>query len=216
MTLSTDLPIGAVLDEIGRRAPRTRVSSSRRGAAGRGQEHDRAAAARVATMVRRQGPGRRAAARRHPRRGDTHGRAAQRAGGRSRRVAHARRHQRLQGHAHRGRDRGCPHADAPLGCRAHRTCRRSSSTSSTNAASTPTSVWRSRSTHVPRCIRSFASLVMSATLDGAAVARLLDDAPIIECAHRQYPIATTYLGATSAIVRRRPRRPGHAARAARG
>ena len=41
-------------------------------------------------------------------------------------------------------------------------------------------------------------LVMSATLDGAAVARLLDGAPIIECVHRQYPIATTYLGATSA------------------
>jgi ATP-dependent helicase HrpB len=41
-------------------------------------------------------------------------------------------------------------------------------------------------------------LVMSATLDGAAVARLLDDAPIIECVHRQYPVATTYVGATSA------------------
>ena len=41
-------------------------------------------------------------------------------------------------------------------------------------------------------------VVMSATLDGAAVARLLDDAPIIECVHRQYPITTTYLAATSA------------------
>ena len=41
-------------------------------------------------------------------------------------------------------------------------------------------------------------VVMSATLDGAAVASLLDDAPIIECAHRQYPITTTHLAATSA------------------
>ena len=41
-------------------------------------------------------------------------------------------------------------------------------------------------------------VVMSATLDGAAVANLLDGAPIIECTHRQYPIATSYLGATSA------------------
>jgi ATP-dependent helicase HrpB len=41
-------------------------------------------------------------------------------------------------------------------------------------------------------------VVMSATLDGAAVARLLDDAPIIECTHRQHPIETTYLASTSA------------------
>ena len=41
-------------------------------------------------------------------------------------------------------------------------------------------------------------VVMSATLDGAAVARLLDNAPIIECTHRQFPIATTYLGSPSA------------------
>ena len=50
---------------------------------------------------------------------------------------------------------------------------------------------------------------MSATLDGARSPALLDDAPIIECAHRQYPIATTYLGADVRSVRRRPRRPGH-------
>ncbi|HUP72281.1 MAG TPA: ATP-dependent helicase HrpB [Acidimicrobiales bacterium] len=41
-------------------------------------------------------------------------------------------------------------------------------------------------------------VVMSATLDGAAVARLLDDAPVIECTHRQHPIETTYLASTSA------------------
>ena len=53
-------------------------------------------------------------------------------------------------------------------------------------------------------------LVMSATLDGAAVARLLDGAPIIECAHRQYPIATTYLAAPSATFD-----AGHVAEATR-
>jgi ATP-dependent helicase HrpB len=37
-------------------------------------------------------------------------------------------------------------------------------------------------------------LVMSATLDGAAVARLLDDAPVIESHGRMHPVATSYLG----------------------
>ena len=37
-------------------------------------------------------------------------------------------------------------------------------------------------------------LVMSATLDGAAVARLLDDAPVIESRGRAYPVETRYLG----------------------
>jgi len=37
-------------------------------------------------------------------------------------------------------------------------------------------------------------LVMSATLDGAAVARLLDGAPVIESLGRMYPVATRYLG----------------------
>ncbi|MFN3514671.1 MAG: ATP-dependent helicase HrpB [Phenylobacterium sp.] len=37
-------------------------------------------------------------------------------------------------------------------------------------------------------------LVMSATLDGAAVARLLDDAPVIESHGRAYPVETRYLG----------------------
>ena len=36
-------------------------------------------------------------------------------------------------------------------------------------------------------------VVMSATLDGATVAALLHDAPIIQCAHQRYPIATTYM-----------------------
>jgi ATP-dependent helicase HrpB len=40
-------------------------------------------------------------------------------------------------------------------------------------------------------------VVMSATLDGAAVAQLLDHAPIVECTHRQYPVTTTYLGSPS-------------------
>jgi ATP-dependent helicase HrpB len=37
-------------------------------------------------------------------------------------------------------------------------------------------------------------LVMSATLDGAAVARLLDDAPVVESQGRAYPVDIRYLG----------------------
>ncbi|WP_163366900.1 hypothetical protein, partial [Klebsiella aerogenes] len=37
-------------------------------------------------------------------------------------------------------------------------------------------------------------LVMSATLDGARVARLLGDAPVIESEGRAYPVETRYLG----------------------
>ncbi|MFN3857908.1 MAG: ATP-dependent helicase HrpB [Caulobacter sp.] len=37
-------------------------------------------------------------------------------------------------------------------------------------------------------------LVMSATLDGAAVARLLDDAPVVESEGRAWPVETRYLG----------------------
>jgi ATP-dependent helicase HrpB len=37
-------------------------------------------------------------------------------------------------------------------------------------------------------------LVMSATLDGAAVGRLLDDAPLIESQGRAFPVETRYLG----------------------
>jgi ATP-dependent helicase HrpB len=37
-------------------------------------------------------------------------------------------------------------------------------------------------------------LVMSATLDGAAVARLLDDAPVVESQGRTFPVETRYLG----------------------
>jgi ATP-dependent helicase HrpB len=37
-------------------------------------------------------------------------------------------------------------------------------------------------------------LIMSATLDGAAVARLLDDAPLVTAAGRVFPVATRYAG----------------------
>src|ERR1700712_3680274 len=37
-------------------------------------------------------------------------------------------------------------------------------------------------------------LVMSATLDGAAVARLLGDAPVVESQGRMFPVDTRYLG----------------------
>src|SRR4029079_15700155 len=43
-------------------------------------------------------------------------------------------------------------------------------------------------------------LVMSATLDGARVSRLLDDAPVIESHGSAHPVATRYLG-------RDPRQP---------
>jgi ATP-dependent helicase HrpB len=42
-------------------------------------------------------------------------------------------------------------------------------------------------------------LVMSATLDGARVARLLGDAPVIESQGRSYPVATRYLGRDPAL-----------------
>ena len=42
-------------------------------------------------------------------------------------------------------------------------------------------------------------LVMSATIDGAAVARLLDAAPVIESHGRTFPVATCYLGRDPAL-----------------
>jgi ATP-dependent helicase HrpB len=42
-------------------------------------------------------------------------------------------------------------------------------------------------------------LVMSATLDGARVARLLGEAPVVESQGRQYPVETRYLGRDPAL-----------------
>ena len=42
-------------------------------------------------------------------------------------------------------------------------------------------------------------VVMSATLDGARVARLLADAPVVESRGRQYPVETRYLGRDPAL-----------------
>ncbi len=42
-------------------------------------------------------------------------------------------------------------------------------------------------------------LVMSATLDGAAVARLMGDAPVIESLGRVYPVETRYLGRSDTL-----------------
>ena len=42
-------------------------------------------------------------------------------------------------------------------------------------------------------------LVMSATLDGAAVARLLDDAPVVESHGRAFPVETRHLGRDPAV-----------------
>ncbi len=46
-------------------------------------------------------------------------------------------------------------------------------------------------------------IVMSATLDGEAVARLLDDAPILTSAGRSYPVETRYLPVASNFARDR-------------
>src|SRR5204863_7415891 len=42
-------------------------------------------------------------------------------------------------------------------------------------------------------------LVMSATLDGARVGRLLGDAPLIESAGRAFPVDTRYLGRDAGV-----------------
>ncbi len=43
-------------------------------------------------------------------------------------------------------------------------------------------------------------LVMSATLDGAAVARMLDDAPIITAAGKLFPVTTRYVGRSAPVL----------------
>ena len=50
-------------------------------------------------------------------------------------------------------------------------------------------------------------LAMSATAETARISQLLDDAPVIEASHRQFPVDVRYLGG--------PAEPGNAARAAR-
>ena len=55
-------------------------------------------------------------------------------------------------------------------------------------------------------------LVMSATLDGAAVARLLDNAPVIESLGRMFPVDTRYLG-RAALSEKNDRLEDHVVRA---
>ncbi len=59
-------------------------------------------------------------------------------------------------------------------------------------------------------------LVMSATLDGARVAALMGDAPVIESAGRAFPVETRYLGRDRQSSRRGGGRPRRAAGAGRG
>ena len=75
--------------------------------------------------------------------------------------------------------------------------RRSCSTSSTSARSTPISALRSRSMRNRACARTCGLSVMSATLDGARVRSLIGDAPLIESKGRAYPIVTRYVGRDS-------------------
>ena len=58
-------------------------------------------------------------------------------------------------------------------------------------------------------------LVMSATLDGARVAALLGDAPVIESEGRAFPVETRYLGRDQRAPHRAPGGRRRAARAAR-
>ena len=61
-------------------------------------------------------------------------------------------------------------------------------------------------------------LVMSATLDGARVAGMLGDCPVVESAGQAYPVATTYLGRDPAapLERQVARAVGQALRETRG
>ena len=59
-------------------------------------------------------------------------------------------------------------------------------------------------------------LVMSATLDGARVAALLGNAPVIESEGRAYPVETQYVGRDRARADRTPDRGCGRARATRG
>ena len=58
----------------------------------------------------------------------------------------------------------------------------------------PIWAWRWRATRRPGLREDLRILVMSATLDGARVAKLLGDAPVIESEGRAFPVETRYLG----------------------
>ena len=62
----------------------------------------------------------------------------------------------------------------------------------------PISAWRWRATRSRACATISSLLVMSATLDGARVAKLLGDAPVIESEGRAFPVETRYLGRDAA------------------
>ncbi len=72
--------------------------------------------------------------------------------------------------------------------------RRSCSTNSTNARSMPISGSRWRATCKQGLREDLRLLVMSATIDGARVAKLLGDAPVIAAEGRAFPVETRYLG----------------------
>ena len=70
----------------------------------------------------------------------------------------------------------------------------SCSTSSTSARSTPISAWRLARDVQQGLREDLRLLVMSATIDGARVASLLGDAPVIAAEGRAFPVETRYLG----------------------
>ena len=165
------------------------------GAAGRRQDHARAAGpARRAVGEGQEDPRAGAAPAGRARRGRAHGGDAGRAGRRHRRPARA---LRLEGVASARASRSSPKACSPGLCstiRRSRASPRCCSTNSTSARSMPILASRWRATRSWRCATTCKLLVMSATLDGARVAALLGDAPVIESEGRAFPVETRYLG----------------------
>ena len=176
----SDLPIedalpalrDALAGRTGRRAGR---------AARRRQDHPRAARPprRALAARRRQDHPARAAPPRRPRRGRAHGRDPRRARRRDGRPAGPPRLEGLRPHPDRGRHRGRLHPHDPRRPRTDGHRRGALRRVPRALASTPISASPWRSTPRARLREDLRILVMSATLDGARVAALLGDAPVV-------------------------------------
>ena len=164
-------------------------------AAGRRQDHARAAGAARRALGRGPQDHRAGAApARRPRGGGPHGAHAWRSGRRDRRPARATRLEDRPADPHRGGHRGRLRPHDPRRSRNSTASPPCCSTSSTSARSTPISASRWPSTRRAALREDLRILVMSATLDGARVAALLGDAPVIESEGRAFPVETRYLG----------------------
>ncbi len=115
--------------------------------------------------------------------------------------------------------RSSPKACSPAWCSTiprSTASRRCCSTNSTSARSTPISASRWRATCSSGLRDDLKILVMSATIDGARVAKLLGDAPVIESEGRAFPVETRYLGRDATRADRAPGGRRGGACAARG